>query len=158
MDKNRIIFFIPVLAFFFLFSCDQGNKAKPEKQEERPLTEKDTVKNRPCREVVMDLLTDTDRFREITRGLNEAIKKNGGTSYGLMLEASPDPARDEANDRSAFYEISLHESYPDRMTVTARFRYNPEAQRLYQVDPVEDTLIPLNFDRRYALEMKKACR
>ncbi|MBL0056756.1 MAG: hypothetical protein IPP31_11365 [Chitinophagaceae bacterium] len=83
--------------------------------------------------------------------MNEAIQKNGGSSYGIMLEGSPDPIRDQANERSSTYDLSLHESYPDRITVIARFSFDPVKKQLFERDVIEDTLIPISFDSKLLL-------
>jgi hypothetical protein len=83
------------------------------------------------------------------------VVKNGGTSYGLMLESSPDPKADLAQTFSKTYDLNLHESYPDRMPIIARFVFDPAKQQLYEEDTVEARLIPIAFDRKLLVLFNK---
>lgn len=97
--------------------------------------------------VVVKILESSARFKKLTDGLEERIKKNGGKTYGIMFTASPNPEKDFANSVSKNYEINLHESYDDRMVVIARFLFDPAKQQLFELDQ-EDELKTLSFDRK----------
>jgi|GEM_PF-2217706 len=97
--------------------------------------------------VVVKILESSYRFKKLTEGLEERIKKNGGKTYGIMFTGSPNPKKDSANAISKNYEINLHESYDDRMVVIARFLFDPAKQQLFEVDS-EDGLNSISFDRK----------
>lgn len=97
--------------------------------------------------VVIKILESSARFKNLTDGLEERIKKNGGKTYGIMFTGSPNPGKDFANSVSKNYEINLHESYDDRMVVIARFLFDPAKQQLFELDQ-EDELKTLSFDKK----------
>lgn len=97
--------------------------------------------------VVIKILESSAKFKNLTDGLEERIKKNGGKTYGIMFTGSPNPKKDFANSVSKNYEINLHESYDDRMVVIARFLFDPAKQQLFELDQ-EDELKTLSFDKK----------
>jgi hypothetical protein len=108
-----------------------------------------------CIAAIYRILESSTRFKELTDGLSERIRKNGGTSYGLMLEGSPNPKRDTAMYQSTTYDISLHESYPDRIVIVARFSFDPEKKELYEYEVANDSLVSRSFDKRL---LSKLCQ
>jgi len=73
------------------------------------------LKHKTCADVVIDILESSPRFQKLTKNLYAAVRKNKGTGYGVMVDASPNPSRDGANAQSDKFELSLHESYKDRI-------------------------------------------
>ena len=164
-----------LLAFsLILLSCESANvkadiEILPEKVEQTPsvdtiieVQEKDptiVIKNGPktCLELVTLILESSPKFKAKTKGLNKAIIANGGTSYGIMLERSPNPGKEFSLEYSENYDFNLHESYPDRMQVIDRFSYSPSKQLLYYYDVIEDEMISIDFDRSY-LNYSELCR
>lgn len=118
-----------------------------------------TPENKPeaCKEAVIEILTASPRFEERTKGLHDAVVKNGGTGFGLTLEGSPEAEKD-ALDYSPTYDFSLHETYPDRDVVVARFSFNPKEQQLYEYDAITDKLNPIAFDKSLLEKLKQVCR
>ena len=110
-----------------------------------------------CIDVVTQILLTSPTYLEKTRGLYDAVLKNGGTSIGTTLEGSPYPEKDKAQEYSKTYDFNLHETYPDRMTVIERFRFNPQDKRLYLINAIEDKLIPIEFDRSLLLKFNDLC-
>ena len=55
------------------------------------------------------------------------------------------------------YDFNLHETYPDRMLVFARFTFNPTDRQLYEYDVVADKLNAIDFDRNLLLEFNHIC-
>ena len=111
-----------------------------------------------CIDVVMEILLTSPTYLERTKGLYNAVVKNGGTSIGITLEGSPHPEKDDGQDYSKTYDFNLHETYPDRMTVIERFTFNPEDKQLYLVNPIEDKLKPIDFDRSLLLKFNELCK
>jgi len=114
-------------------------------------------KSQACKDAVMEILTTSPRFEERTKGLHDAIVKNGGTSFGITLEGSPEAEKD-ALDYSPTYDFSLHETYPDRNVVIARFTFNPAEQQLYEWDAITDKLNPIPFDKTLLEKLKQVCK
>lgn len=111
-----------------------------------------------CIDVVMEILTTSPVYINRTKGLYEAIVKNGGTSFGIMVEGSPNPSTDKAMGYSETYDFSLHETYSDRMVTIARFTFDPVDRQLYEYDILEDDLIPVDFDRNLLLKFNEICK
>jgi len=111
-----------------------------------------------CVDVVMEILVTSPTFLKETKGLDEAIVKNGGTSFGITIEGSPNPQNDGALDYSKTYDFNLHETYSDRMPVIARFTFNPENRQLYEYDVAEDKLNPIDFNRNLLLKFNELCK
>ena len=111
-----------------------------------------------CIETVYRILESSDRWKQYTKGLYERVRKNGGTSYGIILEGSPNPKRDTALRFSKTFDISLHESYPDHNSTIARFSFDPNKGRLYEYDTLNDSLILLSFDKRLLKYFYHACK
>jgi ketosteroid isomerase-like protein len=111
-----------------------------------------------CLDIVMKIVTSSQLYHKKTKGLQDAVIKNGGTGFGISLESSPDPESDDAFEFSDTYDFSLHESYPDRVVVIARFSFNPEENLLYEYDWVEDAYIPIDFDKSLLTRFEKICK
>ena len=110
-----------------------------------------------CVDVVMEILETSPTFLKETKGLDEAIVKNGGTSFGITIEGSPNPQNDGALDYSKTYDFNLHETYSDHMPVIARFTFNPTDKQLYEYDVAEDKLNPIEFNRDLLLKFNELC-
>ncbi|TCD04621.1 hypothetical protein EZ449_16870 [Pedobacter frigidisoli] len=95
------------------------------------------------------------RCKSLTKGLFERIIKNGGTSYGVMLETSPNPKTYPSQGYSATYNFNLHESYSDRMPIIARFVFDPKKKQLYEEDTANDKLIPISFNKNLLVSFDK---
>lgn len=111
-----------------------------------------------CIDVVMEILTTSPAYLEETEGLEEAVVKNGGTSFGIILEGSPNPNVDDALGFSNTYDFSLHETYSDRMLTIAIFTFNPADRQLYKFDDLEDELISIEFNRNLLVKLNEVCR
>ena len=136
---------LPFLSFILLAPLCPGQKA-----------EKKVFKT--CGDVVTEILTTSPVFLKKTKGLYEAVVKNGGTSFGIDLEGSPNPKIDNAWNYSKTYDFQLHESYPDHMPVIARFTFDPTKKQLYQMDVAADSLIPIGFDKSLLLVYTRICK
>lgn len=123
------------------------------------LLKKHKRKNAPetCTDIVLEILMTAPSFIKMTTGLKERIVKNGGTSYGIMLEGSPDPEQDEAQTYSKTYDFNLHESYSDHAPVIARFSFNALEKQLYEYNVVEDNLVPIEFNKRLLIKFNQTC-
>ena len=126
------------------------NIAKVNTKEKREL--------RTCIDIVMEILETSPVYLKKTKGLYEAVVKNGGTSFGITIEGSPNPKADEAMDFSNTYDFNLHETYSDHMPVTARFTFNPADRQLYEYDLAEDKLNTIDFDRKLLLKFNEICK
>jgi len=150
---KKSIQFFAILAVFVLTSWiipANINRTKPgEAKENRGL--------KTCVDVVMEILTTSPTFLKEKKGLDEAIVKNGGTSFGITIEGSPNPKSDDALDYSKTYDFNIHENYSDHMPVIARFTFNPADRQLYEYDIAEDKLNPIDFDRNLLLKFNELC-
>lgn len=59
--------------------------------------------------IAYKIVETSARCRQLTKGLYERVIKNGGTSYGLMLESSPNPKTDPSQGYAKTYNFNLHE-------------------------------------------------
>lgn len=126
------------------------NIAKVDIKEKREL--------KTCIDIVMEILRTSPVFLKRTKGLKEAIVKNGGTSYGIIIEGSPNPKNDNSFKYSQTYDFNLYEDYPDRIVTIDRFSFNPIQRQLYEYDIVEDKLNPIDFDRNLLLKFNEICK
>lgn len=106
-------------------------------------------------QIAYKIVETSPRSKQLTKGLYERIVKNGGTSYGVMLESSPNPKTDPSQAFSKTYNFNLHESYADRMPVIARFVFDPQKQQLYEEDTVNAKLIAIPFDKKLLARFNK---
>jgi len=114
-------------------------------------------KLKTCKYIVTMILTTSPRYKQLVKGLNEAVVKNGGLNFGVGLEGSPNPKRDSVCCYSSNYDFSVYESYTDRQLSTARFSFNPNDKQLYEYDAVQDQLKPIEFDRNLLIKYKSLC-
>ena len=163
MKKNLLL-----LALIITFSCHKTETIKtPPKINTEKTTAKDTIKpvstknisdSITCIDVVLEILRTAPSYVEGTKGLYEAVVKNGGTSFGITVEGSPNPKRDNALDYSETYELNLHETYPDRMPTIARYTFDPSKNELYEYDTANDSLMPIAFNKNLILKYNKICK
>jgi hypothetical protein len=113
---------------------------------------------RPCENLVKEILTTSARYRQLTKGLNQAIIKNGGLYFGVSMEGSPNRGHDETSSYSKTYDFTVYEMYTDRQLNTARFSFNPENKQLYEYDAVHDQFIPIEFDRNLVKKYETLCK
>lgn len=141
------------------YSCTNGGKQEEVKivKTDFPVNA-DTVYQSNCHQIILEALISSKRCKEITNGLNDRIAKNGGTSYGFILEGSPNPRQDSAVAYSTTYDFSLHEIYPDHDPVIARFTFDRTKEQLYEVDVVSDSLIPIEFDKLRYSNLMHLCK
>ena len=163
---------ITVIVFSMLvaFACNNQQSKKAEDNDsavrkrtsEKPInkktdkTEKKELK--PCENIVTEILTTSPRYRQLTKGLNEAVVKNGGLSFGITLEGSPNPGQDKAWSYSKTYDFTIYEMYPERQLNTARFSFNPENKQLYEYDAVHNQPKPIEFDTNLLIKYEALCK
>jgi hypothetical protein len=157
---------ITVIVFSILaaFTChnQQSKKAEVDASAVRKLkSEKSIIKKidkteqkelEPCEYLVKEILTTSPRYRQLTKGLYKAVVKNGGLSFGISLEGSPNPKQDKAWSYSKTYDFTVYEMYTDRALNTARFSFNPNNKQLYEYDEAHNKLKPIEFDTNLLLK------
>jgi hypothetical protein len=119
---------------------------------------KEGEKTVPCINLIVEIVKTSPRYRELTKGLEEEIKKNGGISYGISLEGSPHPAKDKACCYSKTYDFTVNEIYSSRQLSAARFSFNPENQLLYEYDAVLEEKVRIDFDEDLLLTYDVICK
>jgi hypothetical protein len=141
---------------------ENPDKKNINKSLEKPIIKKVDISElkdlKPCENIAKEILTTSKRYKEITKGLNEGIKKNGGQSFGISLEGSPNPRPDKAWGYSKTYDFTIFEMYVDRQLNTARFSFNPNTGLLYEYDAVHDQLKPIDFDKKLLLKYDSQCK
>jgi len=152
----RFINFTALTALIIIYSCQQ----KPVQRENAKLTvATDTVEqiktktdlhkvSERCIEAVFSIIESSKEFRELTDGLEDRIRENGGTGYGFTVEVSPNPITDKAYEKGDFYEISLHESYGDRMPNIAHFRFDHHQKKLFIMNVVNADYEEIGFNEK----------
>lgn len=113
-------------------------------------TEKKEIKT--SEKMVNGILTTSPRYKQLTKGLLESVRKNGGQSFGIRLEGSPDPQQDNSLGYSKTYDYTLYEMYTEREVNTARFSFDPQKKLLFEYDVLNNKLIPIEFDRKLLIE------
>jgi len=157
---------IMVTIVLFVFACNPEYKEKSKKTVDTVKTiikkpvvskiEKPTVQpvipKRTCVAVVKDIVLTSPRYKQVTKGLNEAIVKNGGQSFGVSLEKSPHPQRDKAWSYSKTYDFVIYEKYSDRQLNTVRFSFDPRTKQLREYDPILDEYKPIAFNKKLLMQ------
>lgn len=122
------------------------------------LKSQETQEPSTCIDVIMEILVTSPLYLELTKGLEEAVIKNGGTSFGITVEGSPNPKMDGAMDISATYDFSIHETYSDRFVTFARFTFNPAERKLYENKVGEGgVLYQIDFDKKLLVKFNEIC-
>lgn len=171
-----IVFFLPVI-----FACNNQQSKKAEGNNsivnksisEKPVNKsKDTILGqpitkkinktgqkdiKPCENLITEILTTSPRYKQLTKGLNKAVVKNGGQYFGVSLEKSPDPKHDKAYGYSKTFDFTIYEMYTDRQLNTARFSFDPNKKQLYEYNIGIGRLKPLEFDKQLLLKYDSLC-
>ena len=113
--------------------------------------------SKQCIETVFKIIESSNEYKKLTKNLEQIIQKNGGTGYGFMVQVSPNPILDNALEKGDFYEISVHESYPDRINNIAFFRFDRHQKMLFKMDIASAEYIEVHFDENLINEFNKAC-
>lgn len=112
----------------------------------------------PCLDIVIKILTTSPAYLEMTKGLYETVVKNGGTSFGITVEGSPNPKKDNALEYSENYDFNLHETYPDHSPVIARFTFKTSDKKLYKYDMAENKFVSIEFERKFLVKFDEMCK
>lgn len=163
--------FFKSLILTLIISCN--GKSNMENPSKKDVVKKDTVVNhhntsktkltdlhkvsKDCIETVFKIIESSAEYKELTNGLQERIKQNGGSGYGFMVHVSPNPTLDNALEKGDFYEISVHESYPNRMNNIAFFRFDRHQKMLFKMDITSAEYVEINFDQNLIIQFNKAC-
>lgn len=111
-----------------------------------------------CDALVEEILKSSSRYKKLTEGLLQAVKRNGGTSVSVVMEKSPDATDKKAYEYSANYEMQLAENYPDRQISIARFVFDPSEKELYEYDIIADSLKSIPFDQKLLDNAQEYCK
>lgn len=107
--------------------------------------------------IITKIVETSPRFRHYTNGLKKVIIENGGIDWKLEFEES----RFQDKDYLEKYSFNLYELYDDRTPRIASFCFDIKKQKLYEEqitdskDIPAETLIPINFNKRLLLVLKK---
>jgi hypothetical protein len=160
-------FRILVIVLFILsaYTCNNKNNNKDATNKTAQKNEKTLAKNKTtpkdfkiCESLVKNILLTSPRYIQLTKGLEKTVIKNGGQSFGISLEGSPNPKPDKAWGYSKTYDYTIYEVYTDRRLNTARFTFDPNNMQLYEYDAVADKLVPIEFDRNLLEKYKTLCK
>ncbi len=159
-DMKKTFSIFTLLIIFMMPACsDQTNtKAGTNKNPAIKELTKEKKELKTSIDAAIEILTTSQAYLKKTKGLYEAVVKNGGTSFGITVESSPNPKIDGALSYSKTYDFSLHESYSDRMPVIANYTFNPADQQLYEYDAAEDKQNPIDFDKNLLLKFNNLCK
>lgn len=152
---------IAVLGFV---SCTKETKNEKIEQKDqvdtttisKPMTDLHEV-DKTCIETVFKIIESSKEYKEITDGLENNVKQNGGTGIGFTVYVSPNPITDGALEKGDFYEISLHESYPDRMVNIVSFKFDRHHNKLFVEDVVNADYLEISYDELLLKGFTTAC-
>jgi len=112
--------------------------------------------------LITKILKTSPVFLKYTKGLKQAIIKNGGSNWELDFDdITPD---NNFSDYLEKYTFRLYEIYPDHFPHIASFCFSTKQRQLYEeqyydTESVpEGTLIPRKFDRKLLKEMDRKMR
>lgn len=162
-QKIRIPFFFALLAVAFSF-CE--NNPSPittrksvvidtikNKQIAAQIKDKKPVKYSNKADIVEQIVTTSPTFLKMTKGLDEAVVKNGGTSFGLSMESNPNMEMTGTEYNTDTYIFELHETYPDRNVTIARFSFDPKKKQLFRYNGASDTWTAIDFDKKWLIQL-----
>jgi hypothetical protein len=163
-----------VLFLIFIVSCNKkiDNQENSSVANDTLATDKNLVEETEksksvitdtiCEGIVYQILESSDRYKEITNGLEQRVKDNYGKGFNVWLDASPyykEAKKSSSNGFSEHFELSIHEDYDDRAPRVASFEFAPEnGGKLYEYDIVNDSLIEITFDKKLLSEFYKNCK
>jgi len=131
-------------------------KEQPTKESiDKKKTKNEVQRIKACDSLVTNILITSSRYKQLTKGLNKAIIKNGGQSFGVRLEGSPNPIKNQSWGYSKTYDFTVYEIYTDRQLNIARFSFDPKSNLLYEYDTDLDQLKPIEFDRNLLSDLEK---
>jgi hypothetical protein len=116
------------------------------------------VKIIPCIDLVMEILKTSPRYIQLTQEISKEILKNGEISFGISLEASPNPAKDKACCYSKTYDFAVYEMYSTRYVSAARFSFNPVNKQLYEYDAVQEKQKEIEYNREILVNYDASCK
>lgn len=105
----------------------------------------------PIELVVKEILTTSPHYIKLTKGLQEKLLKNGGLYFGLHLERSPQRSKGKEGRYSKTYDFTIYEMYEERQLNTSCFSFNAENKRLFEHNILNDSLMPIEYDRALLL-------
>lgn len=151
----RFIYFTAFVVMTIACGCqkkasqEENQKLTPKADSVEQIKTKTDLHNvsERCIETVFNIIESSKEFRELTDGLEDRIRENGGTGYGFTVEVSPNPVTDQASEKGDFYEISLHESYEDRMPNIAHFRFDHHQKKLFMMNVVNADYEEIGFNK-----------
>jgi hypothetical protein len=111
-----------------------------------------------CVDIAKEIVITSPRFIQLTKGLTSAVIDNGGQSFGVSLEGSPNPKKDKALSFSKTYDFTVYEIYTDRQLNAGSFSFNPVNNQLYEYNQVADKLQPIVFDRDLLMAFGLLCK
>jgi len=162
-----IVMAIPVLLVYACTNHPGKKTANDSAMVHEPMTQTPVTKRsdkiernefKVCDSIAKEILTTSPRFKKITKGLGKAVIKNGGLSFGIRMEGSPNFVQDKSWKYSKTYDFTLYEIYADRELNTARFTFNPDKKQLYEYDEVFNQLKPIEFDRSLLIAYDAICK
>jgi hypothetical protein len=156
-----VVPFIILLSFFS--SCTESiQKEQSESTKRSPVDSIVSIdsnnKSSSCLDIMEEILTTSPEFKTRTKGLHERIVSNGGITFEIEPEGSPNAQDSSHGGFSSTYDFYLYEYYPDRRTIDARYTFDPARKQLYEVDLAKETLKPIEFDRNLLAEFERRCK
>ena len=155
-DKTIGLFASPM---YFDINCFKFGDSFSEKYTLFQRTDNKKTEFESCLNVVLEILTTSPQFITQSMGLYEVEFAEGQTSFGVALEGCPNPDEDWGSvDLSPTYDFNWHQSDPGKRTVIARYSFNPMDEQLYEWNPVDGRLYPIEFDRKLLLKYSEICK
>ncbi len=154
----------PVLITAALLVLFSACNTKKRKQVGDPVTTEEAKEvyldstEQSCRGAVLRLVLSSTKVRMLTQAVYESVKRNGGTGYGFILDASPNPDANGSEKKSDNYEFSVHEVYPEMHPPVAQFVYNPAKKELYHFDAMNNKHVVIDYNAVLELLAENACK
>jgi hypothetical protein len=166
---NTLKAIVLISSVLFAFACNKHSDAnsefktlvdrnsKTENSQARKPDSKSEKAYKPCDCLITEILTTSQRYKELTKGLTQSVLKNGGLSFGISLEGSPNRRQDKDWVNSKTFDYTLYEVYAERRLNTSRFSFDPGNKQLYEVDEINNKLIPIEFDKSLLKNYSALC-
>ena len=118
----------------------------------------DSKNNNICTEIGIEILESSEVYKKLTNNLYQKVIENGGLSFGIIVDSSPNFPHDNSNKFSENYEFSVHETYPERILNIGMFTFDPKNGKLFHYDTKTDELESIEFDKIKLEKFRKKCK
>lgn len=171
---KKIILILFILSTLLFISCKKDNPDTPPEevavQDSLAIPEIDTLENtsqKPthvietgvpdaCHELLIKLLETSKQYQKDIKGLEAAVKKNGGKGIGITIELIDNEYNIKTTNK--IFRLEVFENYPDRIVKINTYVFSPDTKKLYKKDFILDEVSQIDINQKKLPEIKLYCK